>query len=192
MNIAIKTPHPSEYPGLTDLWAAAVRSTHDFLSDNDFWDIYDAVAEVYLPGVRLYGCYYPDFQTTGLNDSSACAVCPGQGSLPENGLCAGFIGYADVTPEAQCKLEELGLGHLPAIQVEMLFIDPLFQRRGIGRTLLDFIRKEYPCMFLDVNEQNKVGVGFYKKYGFETLGRTEVDGQGRPYPLLNLLYQPQN
>ena len=35
-----------------------------------------------------------------------------------------------------------------------------------------------------VNEQNAQAVGFYKKMGFKTYKRTELDEQGDPYPLL--------
>ena len=35
-----------------------------------------------------------------------------------------------------------------------------------------------------VNEQNEQADGFYKKMGFKTYKRTELDEQGDPYPLL--------
>lgn len=39
---------------------------------------------------------------------------------------------------------------------------------------------------LDVNEQNEQAVGFYLHMGFEVAGRSELDGTGKPYPLLHL------
>lgn len=186
----IKKPERAEYPVLTDIWAAAVRATHNFLSEADFQSIHSQVGNKYLPAVDLYAFYYPDLSAAGLNEASAgCAAWPGRGALPENGLCAGFIGHSPITLDAAARLAKAGLAHVPAIQVDMLFVDPIFHRRGIGRALLDFTRRDYPCIFLDVNEQNSAGAKFYAHYGFTVIGRSETDGQGRPYPLLHLYYQ---
>ena len=185
----IKKPIPDEYTGLVNIWAAAVRATHDFLSAVDFQNIQDRLADTYFPAVDLYGFYYPDITTTGLA-GRACAAWNGTGALPENGLCAGFMGLSDVSEEAAGKLSATGLYYAPAKQVEMLFVDPAFHRRGIGRSLLDFARRSWPCLFLDVNEQNGAAAQFYFKYGFTAIGRSELDGQGRPYPLLHLCLKP--
>lgn len=37
---------------------------------------------------------------------------------------------------------------------------------------------------LTVNEQNPGAVGFYEHMGFSTYRRTDLDEEGRPYPLL--------
>ena len=42
---------------------------------------------------------------------------------------------------------------------------------------------------VDVNEQNHGAVGFYRHIGFEVTGRSDLDDQGRPYPLLHLRRQ---
>jgi putative acetyltransferase len=39
---------------------------------------------------------------------------------------------------------------------------------------------------LDVNEQNEQAVGFYRRMGFEVVGRSALDGTGKPYPLLHM------
>lgn len=39
---------------------------------------------------------------------------------------------------------------------------------------------------VDVNEQNTQAVGFYARAGFTVTGRSPVDDEGRPYPLLHL------
>ncbi|WP_435655920.1 hypothetical protein [Brucella pituitosa] len=39
---------------------------------------------------------------------------------------------------------------------------------------------------VDVNEQNTQGVGFYKHMGFGQVGRSELDDQGKAYPILKL------
>jgi len=41
----------------------------------------------------------------------------------------------------------------------------------------------------DVNVQNSQAVGFYERMGFVEIERSEVDSQGRPYPLIHLRYQ---
>ena len=38
---------------------------------------------------------------------------------------------------------------------------------------------------LDVNEQNPGAVEFYRRRGFEQVGRSPVDSDGRPFPLLH-------
>lgn len=179
----IKKPIPAEYPGLVNIWAAAVRTTHDFLREADFQDIEARLADTYFPAVQLYGFYYPDADAAGL---------AGEAALSENGLCAGFMGLSDVDEEEDAgkKLTAAALQRAPAKRVEMLFVDPAFQRRGVGRALLDFARQRWPRLFLDVNEQNNAAARFYFKYGFVIIGRSELDGQGKPYPLLHLRLQP--
>jgi putative acetyltransferase len=39
---------------------------------------------------------------------------------------------------------------------------------------------------VDVNEQNHQAFGFYQRFGFAVTGRSDTDGQGKPYPLLHL------
>ncbi|MCH7296793.1 GNAT family N-acetyltransferase [Acinetobacter higginsii] len=70
--------------------------------------------------------------------------------------------------------------------IEMLFILPEYRRSGIGKALLDFAVKQLQIYKVDVNEQNLQAVNFYQKMGFHTMSRSELDGQGNPYPLLHL------
>jgi putative acetyltransferase len=67
--------------------------------------------------------------------------------------------------------------------IDSLFVDPRAHRKGIGRLMTD--RVGLPAT-VDVNEQNKTAVAFYRHLGFEVIGRSEQDGDGRPYPLLHL------
>lgn len=68
----------------------------------------------------------------------------------------------------------------------MLFIDPEFRGKGVGRVLTKFAVKDLKIEKVDVNEQNLRAVGFYEKLGFKLIGRSELDGQGKPYPILHL------
>lgn len=71
-------------------------------------------------------------------------------------------------------------------KVEMLFIDPKYFGKGIGKKLLIFAVDELNADEVDVNEQNTKAIKFYQKFGFETFERTDKDDQGRNYPLLRM------
>ena len=70
-------------------------------------------------------------------------------------------------------------------KVEMLFVDPAQHGRGIGRALMDHAMAQ-GARSVDVNEQNPQAVGFYLRLGFVQFGRSEVDGSGKPFPILHL------
>ncbi|AXA64531.1 acetyltransferase [Pseudomonas oryzihabitans] len=89
-----------------------------------------------------------------------------------------------VTVDAEdCPLGFIGLNEN---HVEMLFIEPDLRGKGIGRALLDHARSLRSQMSVNVNEQNPEAVGFYLHYGFVQTGRSPLDGEGRPFPLLHL------
>lgn len=87
----------------------------------------------------------------------------------EAGEVVGFIGV---------------MGH----KIEMLFVHPQWQRRGVGRQLLEYAVKTLGANQVDVNEQNHQAVEFYKKMGFVVEGRSELDTLGKPFPLLHLIW----
>ncbi|QEN06781.1 acetyltransferase [Oceanispirochaeta crateris] len=70
--------------------------------------------------------------------------------------------------------------------IEMLFITPKYRGQGIGRALADYAVHNQGAFKVDVNEQNYQAVGFYKHFGFKVIGRSDLDGQGKPYPLLHM------
>ena len=69
-------------------------------------------------------------------------------------------------------------------RLEMLFLDPAARGQGIGRQLLTSGIERLGVTELTVNEQNPQAVGFYEHMGFSTYRRTDLDEEGRPYPLL--------
>lgn len=69
-------------------------------------------------------------------------------------------------------------------KVEMLFIQPASRGKGIGTVLLQYAVEVLGLRKVDVNEQNEGAVGFYLHYGFEVVGRSELDSTSKPYPIL--------
>ena len=82
----------------------------------------------------------------------------------------------------------IGFMLLDGNRMEALFVDPDFRGSGVGRTLVENAVKRHPNLLTDVNEQNLQAIGFYERLGFERCGRSAIDGQGRPYPLIHLRY----
>lgn len=75
----------------------------------------------------------------------------------------------------------LDRGHM-----EALFIDPDHRGAGGGRRLVEDALRRRPSLSTDVNEQNLQVAGVYRRMGFAPIGRSELDGQARPYPLIHL------
>ena len=80
----------------------------------------------------------------------------------------------------------LGFAGLDGANLEMLFIDPSHHGHGIGRQLVDHAVALKGRLKVDVNEQNPGALAFYLKCGFTQVGRSELDGSGKPFPLLHL------
>ncbi|GAB3827893.1 GNAT family N-acetyltransferase [Pontibacter rugosus] len=70
--------------------------------------------------------------------------------------------------------------------LEMLFIHPQSRGQGIGKKLLLHAINQLQVEKVDVNEQNEQAIGFYERFGFRTVERSDVDGTGRPYPILHM------
>jgi len=73
-------------------------------------------------------------------------------------------------------------------RLEMLFVAPQVFGLGIGKQLLRYAIEQLNVSELDVNEQNPQALGFYHNQGFVITGRSPLDGQGNPFPLLHLRY----
>lgn len=86
----------------------------------------------------------------------------------------------------------LALMYLDNGHMEALFVDPTCHGRGIGKSLVQAALAVAPNLTTDVNEQNIGALAFYEAIGFERTGRSELDGQGRPYPLVHLRYRSSN
>lgn len=85
----------------------------------------------------------------------------------ENGTLVGFMGIAGEN-------------------LEMLFIHNDFRGKGIGKKLISFGIEQLKVTRVDVNEENTQAVNFYKYVGFRVLQRTDLDAQGKKYPILKM------
>ncbi|KAG5367327.1 putative N-acetyltransferase YjaB [Yarrowia sp. C11] len=75
--------------------------------------------------------------------------------------------------------------------IEALFVDPDVSGAGIGSQLVkqvvdQAVRKGHTSVLVEVNEQNPRAAQFYAKHGFVQYARSELDDQGRAYPILRL------
>jgi putative acetyltransferase len=86
----------------------------------------------------------------------------------------------------------VGFLGLVSNSVEALFIDPAHHGRGIGRLLMDHAQQLNvgSALLVDVNEENDGALAFYRRLGFEVVGRSATDADGRPYPLLHMQRAP--
>ncbi len=96
-----------------------------------------------------------------------------------------FLPQLDVTvAEADGRI--VGFSGRSGSRIEMVFVDPAEHGGGVGTLLLDRALAECGVLELDVNEQNPAAVRFYLARGFTQTGRSPVDSDGRPFPLLHL------
>ncbi len=98
---------------------------------------------------------------------------------------------SDYLPQVDLYVAELGglpvgFAGVSGESLEMLFVDACRRGRAIGTALLSFVVAERGVRTVDVNEQNAQAVEFYRRRGFTPVGRSELDDQGRPYPILHM------
>ncbi|MBY4636458.1 acetyltransferase [Sphingopyxis sp. XHP0097] len=103
---------------------------------------------------------------------------------------------ADFLPSAPLWLavdgadRPVGFMLLNGAHMDALFIAPAHRGKGVGRMLVLHALARVPGLSTDVNEQNDQAVGFYRRLGFVPVGRSALDGQGRPYPIIHLRHMP--
>ena len=85
----------------------------------------------------------------------------------EENIVKGFLGVSDVN-------------------IDMLFVNPKYIGKGSGKLLLFYAINELRLTRVNVNEQNTNALDFYKHFGFEIIGRDDIDGFGKPYPIVHL------
>jgi putative acetyltransferase len=78
-----------------------------------------------------------------------------------------------------------GFAGVAGAMLHMLFVRPEKRGRGIGCALVRHAIHNGVTQ-VDVNEHNPQALAFYHRMGFVVAGRSAVDGQGNPFPLLHM------
>ncbi|NML22638.1 GNAT family N-acetyltransferase [Pseudoflavitalea sp. G-6-1-2] len=76
-------------------------------------------------------------------------------------------------------------------KLEMLFVEPNAIGSGVGKELLQHAIDQLGVTKVDVNEANLQALSFYRHMGFVETGRSELDGSGKPFPLIHMELQKQ-
>ncbi len=131
-------------PELLTVWEDSVRSSHDFLSEQDIENLKPTVASALRAVPRL------------------CCLFHGK----EHGVI-GFMG-------------------VDGGMLEMLFLASAWRGRGYGKKMISYAIDILNVSRVDVNEQNPHARRFYERAGFSVYARSELDGQGNPFPVLHM------
>ena len=70
--------------------------------------------------------------------------------------------------------------------IEMLFIHNNFRGRGVGKQLLEYVINNFNINKVEVNKQNTQALEFYKYLGFKEVRYSDVDSEGKNYPIISL------
>jgi putative acetyltransferase len=97
-----------------------------------------------------------------------------------------FFDLVDLYSHKNETRKTLGFLGISPDKIEMLFILPEQQGKGIGKLLLNFAITQKGITKVDVNEQNPRAVGFYKKRGFQIIHRNALDAEGKPFAILEM------
>ena len=62
----------------------------------------------------------------------------------------------------------------------------IIEAQELGKKLITYAIDNLQVTKVDVNEQNVQAVGFYKYMGFNIYKRSNLDGEGKEYPILHM------
>lgn len=85
----------------------------------------------------------------------------------QDGRLVGFIGVAENN-------------------IEMLFVHNDYRYKGVGKRLVMYAIEKLQVCKVDVTEQNIQAVGFYQHRGFSVITRSDLDAEGKAYPILHM------
>ncbi len=77
-----------------------------------------------------------------------------------------FVAEVDNIPAGFIQFDDTWIHHL--------YIDPEFQNKGVGKQLLDAVKKDSSELFLWVFEHNTGAIEFYEREGFTLLGKRDT------------------
>ncbi|UOQ56325.1 GNAT family N-acetyltransferase [Leucobacter allii] len=130
---------------------------------------YPALVEIWRSAVRATHHFLADSDFARIEGALATGYFPAVALIvaERDGRALGFAGVSD--------------GNL-----EMLFVADAARGTGVGTALLEEAVTRHGVVRVDVNEQNPEALAFYLARGFAPQGRSERDGDGRPYPVRHL------
>lgn len=99
-----------------------------------------------------------------------------------------FLPQADLWLAEDGEGRVLGFLVMAGDEIDALFVDPAVHGRGYGTALVEHALTLSPHVTVEASEQASNALPFYEARGFVRTGRSEVDPQGRPYPLVRLRY----
>ena len=131
-------------PELLTVWEDSVRSSHEFLSEQDIENLKPMVLSALQAVPKLFCLFH----------EKECGVI-------------GFMG-------------------VDGGMLEMLFLASAWRGQGYGKRMICYAIDELKISRVDVNEQNPHARRFYERAGFSVYARSELDGQGNPFPVLHM------
>lgn len=155
-----------------DLDVIMVRQPHLKLRPSTGSDEYPRLVEIWRSAVRATH----DF----LDEADFARI--------ESHLASDYFPVVTLTV-AELNGQPVGFAGVYEDGLEMLFISDSVRGQGIGSALLAEVLAKQAVTKVDVNEQNPGAHGFYLSKGFVQVGRSELDGDGRPYPIIHMALQ---
>ncbi|WP_201288911.1 GNAT family N-acetyltransferase [Erysipelothrix anatis] len=96
-----------------------------------------------------------------------------------------YFEHTDVVLGAYEGHQCVGFAARKGENLDMLFVDPIYFGKGIGKQLLKAM-EALGVKTLDVNEENPSAYAFYKAMGYRVVRRSAVDDEGKSYPILHM------
>ena len=107
--------------------------------------------------------------------------------VPANTYIASIIAISDNGLKPVLVEPSLETLQIDENKIEMLFVRDRQRGKGIGKMLMEYAISKLNVKYVDVNEDNIQGVGFYKHIGFEVFKRSDLDDHGDPFPILHMI-----
>lgn len=104
-------------------------------------------------------------------------------------LVVGFLGTEALDLHVLVDDADVPVGFMVLADdaIDALFLEPSHRRLGNGRRLVVHAQGlRGGSLRVDVNEQNADARNFYGALGFVVIGRSPLDDDGRPFPLLHM------
>lgn len=116
--------------------------------------------------------------------------------LPDDrmNIDAALVGYLPHAPLLMVERDGRAFGFMVMIgdKIEALFIDPVVHGMGAGSALIAHALASGRAVLVDANVDADNALPFYRAKGFVEIGRSPLDGDGRPYPIVHLRHDGQS